>query len=72
MTAPINHPQMALQIAAWEVVAEAQQLSAMQRHLSDRAARLNRWLLPTLLGAAALLSSVCVIAQIMIHLDAGV
>lgn len=72
MTAPINHSQMALQIAAWEVLAEAQQLSAMQRHLSDRSARLNRWLMPALLGAAALLSSVCVVAQIMIRLNAGV
>lgn len=49
-------------------VAEALELEAMQRRLSRFAAAAHRIALPVLLGTAATLGVVCLIAQVMIRL----
>jgi hypothetical protein len=49
-------------------VAEALTLAATQRRLSHFATAAHRIALPVLLGTAATLGAVCLIAQISIHL----
>lgn len=52
-------------------VAEALELDAMQRRLSNLASAAQRIALPVLLGTAAALGAVCLIAQIAIRLHQG-
>lgn len=52
-------------------VADALELDAMQRRLSHLASAAQRIALPVLLGTAAALGAVCLIAQIAIRLHQG-